>query len=164
MLEVKVKTLSPNVSISLQEAKDWLKVDGTADDQLIEKLILQSRGLIESSLNITVDAGTVLEAMFTQREEIRVPYATEVSITSCEDEDGEPVEYTEGVDGVIKFKGSFETCKAVYMSGYSDVPTSLILGWLQVIGEMYENRAGDYSASLVRYNRNLQPLNRRTWI
>lgn len=177
-MAIKVKkSVTGNEPITLEEAKAWMKVDGTADDTLITELITQARELIENYLNRSLVA-TTITCDATPRYELRPPYGPVETITSVVDENGDPVEYY--WDGfVITFGSStFSVTQGwtpIYTTTSYDtateaIPSGLKLAMLETITYLYEFRGDgmdnkDTRISMFLYqNQNLQPYRESVWI
>lgn len=172
-MSIKVsKTVTGNEPLTLQEVKDWIKQDGTADDALITSLITQSRELIENYLCASLVSTTLLVEA-TPRTELRPPFGPVVTITSVKDEDGNDVDYT--WDGfTLNFTGgTFSVTQGyspvytttTYDAGYDTLPEGLKMAMLETIAYLYEHRGEEMKIQMFLYqNQNLQPYRETIWI
>lgn len=161
--DFKVTTQPAAEPISLQEAKLHLKVDNTADDNLITALIIAARQYLERYCNSVFVTQTITEVWpsFYKRNHFSV--APVQSLTSFEYKPDGSNTYTTtpaNLYGLYTFgKPAFvykdddstypttedvpDAVKAVYIAGYgsaADVPAPIKAAMLLVIGDLYENR------------------------
>lgn len=173
MLKVS-KSVTGSEPITLQEAKDWMRVDGDADDSLITSLITQSRELAEEYLNISI-AQTTLVLDATARVELLLPYGPVQTITSVTDQEGHDVDYTwnefyikfdQGTYSVTGGSALYVDTITTYDSGLAVIPAGLKLGLLEFIAWLYENRGDTSKFMMALYqNQNLQPYrSNNVWI
>lgn len=157
------KTKTGTNQLTLDDAKVWLRVDGTDEDDLITALIDESRGLIEAYLDISM-VETTVELLVSARYKLDPPFLPVVTITSVVDIDGIDVDYT--WDGFYVSTTTLTNYTITYDSGYTELPVGLMLGWKEVVALMYENRGDDIDAmfpSLIMQNENLMPYRNTVW-
>ncbi len=174
MIRILDRTVTGTEQLILEVAKDWLRVDGTTDDDLITSLITQARDLIEQYCNITITPSTIT-LLASPRIELCLPYGPVDSVTSVKDGDGTAVDYN--YNGFcIEFQsatysvtnpsaGGFVQTTTVYDAGVDEVPPGLMLGWKEVVAYLYENRGDDSKVMmLLTQNANLMEFRTKIWI
>jgi hypothetical protein len=152
-----------NEPVTLQEVKDYLRLEGfvdidasTADDlsdfafddNLIEDIIIPgSRQLIEEKTGLDFIRKT-REVVFNKLSgDMRISPGPIVSVTSLFDRDGVEIASTgyeiNGDDYISGIYGKY--MKITYESGYVTLPAALKLDLLRLCAYMYENRGDDPS-------------------
>jgi len=149
--------------VTLQEMKDYLRLEGYVDDDestsddlsdfdfddtLIEKMITAAREQIEK-----ISASTIVnktwQAVINNYRKLELPRGPIQSIVSLEDVDGVAItDYTTiGVFGDRIFLKSPNQCEMTitYTAGYDVVPASLKIDIMRLVSYMYENRGDDAS-------------------
>ena len=148
--------------LTLEEVKEWLRVEFDEEDTLINSLSKRARELIERYLNISLVASMVnLEA--SGREVLQLPYSPIDAIGYVNDlYTDEPVEYEEKVDG-LHFSYPLPDVSVAYTTKPL-ADEGVKLGLLEVIAYLYENRGDEINfASLIFHNTNLQPYRDKLW-
>ncbi len=151
--------------LTLETAKLFMRVDGTTDDTLITSLISQARELIEVYLDRTINSSTVTVTA-SARQEMVLPYAPVSSITTVKDkETDEAIGYTwDGLTLVLNY-GIYDTFEVVYDTIDDMLPDGLMLGWMEVVLWLYENRTDTAGIqNMLIYNANLQVFRNKIWI
>ena len=123
--------------VTLQEAKDWCRIDVSDDDSLITELIKGARYICELYSNISFIERTVTAIIVNGLGRINLPYGPVTSEVAYYDED--EVELT---DYSLK---TADDCRvqAVYSAGYEALPKNLKTALLNQILWMYENRGDE---------------------
>jgi len=142
-------TVAPSATIvTLQAAKDYLRVDYSEDDTLITNLIETARIRLEQYAAVAMSPRT-LKAVAYVDEFIELPYAPINTISK--------VEYWDGVAWVELLVGNYnvlgDTYKKVYFTspimseyrftytcGYATTPESMKTALLKMVGDLYEYR------------------------
>lgn len=164
VLEVKQVESSVTEPVTVQEAKDWMKVDLTDDDTLITELITVARKQVEGYLCISLVPKNITAILNNSQGGIELPYGPVASITSVKDEDD--VTLTETDDYVLQgedyktIKTPYDYLKVVYVTAANIEHKT---GVLQQILYLYENR-GDVNAGQLSpmVKMTLKPY-RRVW-
>lgn len=127
--------------VTLQEAKDWCRIDVTDDDAIITMLITSARIVCEIYSNLSFIARTVTAVINNGLGNFVLPYGPVVgAVTSILDTDGIAVTDYE-------LKDSHEGNLTVeYDAGYTTLPANLKTALLCQIAYMNENR-GDAGIS-----------------
>jgi uncharacterized phiE125 gp8 family phage protein len=167
-LEKQVKASEP---LTLDEVKEWLKVDGDDDDAVIAAIITEVRELVEEYLGISIVSQQIMMAVQNARK-VSPPYGPVNTIVSVQNSTGDDVTYT--WDGFVVSMphgtvsvtaGSSPTMSVItYLAGYTQIPAGLKLGLKQVIAWLYENRGdSDKLPYMIYQNANLQPYRQKVW-
>lgn len=147
-------TTTPVPIVALAEAKTWLRVDHTADDNLIEDTIIPAaQRRIEMATGLMLSAGTEITVEYTGIEStmyVDLPFAPVTSVEAPEDSTNEG-------DTLLIPAGN---TTVEYTCGYTTVPADLKLLVLNQIDWMYNNRNSTELAPAVKggillYTRNL---------
>ena len=120
--------------VTLQEAKDWCRVDVADDDALITSLITAARIMCENYANLSFINRTVTAKIKNGLGGFTAPYGPVISVTSAKDSDNYDII---GFDFDCAYP-----CKitVVYTAGYEALPQNLKTALLNQIGFLYENR------------------------
>lgn len=153
--DVTVVTAPTAEIITLTEAKNYLRVDYSEDDVLIQDLIDTARIRLEQYAGVAMTTRT-LKAVAFVNEFIELPYAPINNITK--------VEYLSGTDWVEMNVGNYfvlgDTYKKVYMTGinstefrftyacgYTTPPESMKTAVLKLVSDLYEYRESSVEAT-----------------
>lgn len=144
VLSVSFSAESANESITVQEAKDWIRVDVSDDDTIILKLITAARRICEKYVNMSLIARTVTAKINNGLGNFYLPYGPVVAITSATDYYSNDITTGFSLDTVY---GNALTI--VYTAGYADglLPEELRTAILDQIAWMYTNRGDVQLAS-----------------
>ncbi len=167
------KTVTGTNELTLEVAKLWMKVDGTADDSLITSLIDEAKDIIEQYINYTITP-TTITVTASSRVELCLPYPPVVTITTVKDEDGNDVDYTyngfciqfdTATYSVTGGANGYVTTVTIYDAGVANIPAGLMLAWKEVVLYLYENRSDSVDIQmLLNQNANLQIFRKKIWI
>jgi uncharacterized phiE125 gp8 family phage protein len=149
-------TVAPSATIvTLQAAKDYLRVDYSEDDTLITSLIETARIRLEQYASVAMTARTLKVVAYVD-EFIELPYAPINTISL--------VEYWDGATWVSMALGDYrvigDTYKKVYFTspimsdfrftytcGYATTPESMKTALLKMVGDLYEYRESSVESS-----------------
>ncbi len=139
--------------ISLQAAKDWLKVEGDDDDALIEDLIPAARLMCEQYCNKSLVVRTITAVIRNELGEQRLPYGPHGEIVSAVDGDGNAVTLTTRGDQFLTVKDPcYDYLKIVYTAGYSICPPLFKKAILRQVAFLYQNRGNEQSSEQLGAN------------
>ena len=141
--------------ITLAEAKNYLRVDFSEDDDLIESLITSARVRLEQYAGIAMTERTLQVVAYVD-ELIELPYAPITNIlnveyfsanTWVEIEDGayEVIGTTVRKVFTINYPGM--EYRFTYNCGYDCVPSTLKTATLKLVSDLYEYRESSVEAS-----------------
>lgn len=151
---INLKTESKELPISLEEVKNFLKVDFEDDDELIAKLIKTATNQCETYIDKTLILKTYIYSIYGLKEEsVFLPYPPVISVdkvevvkTSITREKEEFTDYCfDSVGGIVNFKNkpaSFYRIDITYTACVDSINDELIQGILIHIARMYEDRSG----------------------
>jgi len=126
--------------VTLNELKEWAKIDGSSDDGILTALIIAAREMCEKYTGTNFVQRTVTAWFNNVNGGTYLPYGPIGLITGVYNEDNEAVEYTtKGTD----FKSVVSprmALKAVYLGGYSTCPEVLKTAVKAQALFLYENR------------------------
>ena len=149
-------TVAPSATIvTLQAAKDYLRVDYSEDDTLIQILIDTAMIRLEHYASVAMTARTLKVVAYVD-EFIELPYAPINTISL--------VEYWDGAAWVAMVLGDYrvigDTYKKVYFNsplmsdfrftytcGYATTPESMKTALLKMVGDLYEYRESSVESS-----------------
>lgn len=129
--------------VTLQEAKDWCRIDVTDDDALITRLIKGARKICETYVNLSFITRTVTATIHNGLGNFTLPYGpvtSDVAYFNLDETDA---------TGYDINNGSGDNVTAVYSAGYpaGELPEDLRTALLCQIAWMYENRGDAKKAS-----------------
>lgn len=127
--------------VTLQEAKDWCRIDVSDDDTLITSLIKAARIICEKYSGLSFVSKTVTAILVNGLGNIELPYGPVASEVAYYDMDE-----TELTDFDIS-EPACDRIEAVYSAGYETLPANLKTAVLNQIAWMYENRGDAKLAS-----------------
>ena len=165
-MRLKLKTAPAKEPLILEQVKNHLRVETTADDNLITSLIMVARQLAERETKrafITQTWQMFLDSAPAEIEIPKPPLQSVVSIKVIDDEGSESVvssdiyvvDPSENLPGRVKLKSGctwpthrgFASFIIEFNAGYgddeTDVPEALKQGILQLIGHLYETREAE---------------------
>lgn len=137
-------SLAPVEPVTLQEAKDFCKIDISTDDDLIEELITAGREMCESFVNIGFVEQEKIVILNNGNGGQLLPYGPVGEITEVKVND-EILSSDEYVISGNEFKRLVspddESISITYTSGYAELPKKLKTALLNAIFYLYDNRA-----------------------
>lgn len=162
-MRLNLKTAPAIEPLTLDEAKNHLRVDSADDNVLITALIITARQMVEKETKrafITQTWQMYLDAAPAEIEIPKPPLQSISSIIVVDDDGGESevsstiydVDASQGLPGRVKLKSSyawpyhrgFVSFIIEFKAGYSDtadgVPQTFKQAILQLIGHLYDNR------------------------
>ena len=137
--------------ITLAEAKEYAKIDGSAEDTLITSLIKMARLHCESFTGKCLVPKTVTVTSFTYPYQFQMPYGpllAENNITKCVTIDQNDVEtalnfeVNTGLYPKLFILGGAQSFKfkLVYTAGFTTVPEDIKLAIKMLVNTLYERR------------------------
>jgi len=135
---------APVEPVTLQEAKDFSKIDISTDDDLITELITAAREMCESFVNIGFVEQEKLVILSNGNGGQLLPYGpvTEIKEVKVNDEILSSDEYEVSGNSFIRLiSPKDESIYINYVSGYSELPKKLKTALLNAIYYLYDNRA-----------------------
>jgi hypothetical protein len=169
--------------VTLQEMKDYLRMEGFVDDDeststalesfdfddtLLEEMITMAREQYEETLAVSLIPKTLKSIIWNPCGMIEIPYGPVSSVTTFQDIDDNDLDYT--LSGEL---GDFVNIKTpcgqemvvTYEAGYGntdcpEVPKSVKLDIMRLVTHLYENR-GNSSGFISRVSKK---YSRKTWL
>lgn len=146
--------------VTLQEAKDYAKIDASIEDTLITSLIKMARIHCESFTGKSLIPKTVTVTSFTFPYQFQLPYGpltNEANISKCVTIDQNNVEtnldyeVNTGLFPKIFILGGAQSYKfkLVYTAGFTTVPEDIKLAIKMMVNTLYERREDVVVGSIV---------------
>ncbi|WP_343692768.1 head-tail connector protein [Chitinophaga sp.] len=169
--DITVLTDVASEPVTLQEAKDFLKVSYSDDDDIITGMITAARQLLEKQLNISF-APKSLQATFSLGDcsEYVIPYGPVTEVTEVkfryEWDDTMNITTTKYTVEGQTFRGQEGYYTIKYDAGYANCPDAIRQGILKQVAWMYENRGDSTGAGQVNPDvlYMLSGYNQNSWI
>ena len=165
-----IKTAAGEEPLTVQEAKDFLRVEGTADDNVLDTLITAARLHAENILSRSLVTKTYEARADYMHDGFILPRPNLISVTSIKYNDTDGVQQTLAADqyvadiysaparivpayGVYWPRARLEPNSVIieYIAGYGsaeDVPQNIKQAMLLHIGHMFENREATVEATV----------------
>lgn len=141
--------------ISLDDAKDWMKVDGTTDNSLITSLIGEIIDVVETEYSFQLIEKNVTAEweMYAQRVDLPLFPVQSVSSVKTINNQGNETTLAVGDDYYLagntlvfntinSYSSPFERLrlKVEYVAGFTSIPNGIIIGLKKAILSSYEDR------------------------
>lgn len=147
----KITTYGITEPVTLAEAKEYARIDGSTEDTLITSLIKMARIHCESYIGKCIVLKTVEINSFTFPYQFQMPYGpltNELNITKCVtlDQNGveTPLNYqvNAGLFPKLFILGGAQSYKfkLVYIAGFGEVPEDIKLAIKMLVNTLYERR------------------------
>lgn len=145
VLDVEFSGENPVEPVTLQEAKDWCRIDINDDDALITSLITAARTICEKTCNISFITRTVTARLNNGLGGMFLPYGPVIGeITSIKNDDAIDIDSNNFAIKNSSFKQVYSPYNTVvivvYNAGYTTLPGNLRTALLNQIAWMYDNR------------------------
>jgi hypothetical protein len=148
---VQLSTGTVSEPVTLQEAKDYARIDGFTEDTLITSLITMARVHCESYMGKSIVLKTVTIDSFTFPYQFQMPYGpltNEANISKCVTIDQNnvetPLQYrvNAGLFPKLFILGGSQSYKfkLVYTAGFTTVPEDIKLAIKMMVNTLYERR------------------------
>lgn len=141
--EFQVEVIDDLVSepVTLQEAKDYMRISSDAEDDLIEELITSARERMEKYTGLSLGEKTLRTYWFYFHVPTEIPYGPVTDIISVVDDNDVELEYTaRGLQYKVLEAYSTQGVLIEYQAGFAVVPKGLKLAILKQVSTDYENR------------------------
>lgn len=127
--------------VTLQEAKDYMRISSNAEDDLIEELITSARERIEKFTGLSLGEKTLRAYWFYFHVPSEIPYGPVTLINSVVDDNDVALEYTaRGLQYKVLEAYSTQGLVIEYEAGFAVAPKGLKLAILKQVSTDYENR------------------------
>ena len=143
VLKVVFSEESTTEPLTLQEAKDWCRIDVTDDDAIITRLITAARRICEKTANLSFILRTVTATFKNGLGDIELPYGPVAGYADYFESDG-----ITAITGFDILQSNMNKIVAVYQAGYTsaDLPEEYRNAIGCQVAWMYQNR-GDAKLS-----------------
>jgi len=139
--QIEILTDLTTEPVTLQEAKDYMRISSNAEDDLIEELITSARERIEKFTGLSLGEKTLKAYWFYYHIPSEIPYGPITLINSVVDDNDVDVEYTaRGLQYKVLEAYSTVGLAIEYEAGFTIVPKGLKLAILKQVSTDYENR------------------------
>ena len=150
--------------VTLQEAKDWMAVKTTEEDDIIEDLITRARQMVEKYTGLSFGEKEITAVIHADGcgTPYALPYGPTISITSVLNRvafsssevmvDGEDYQLQAGLF-ICRVEGLMEI---VYEAGFLELPEELKGDILRVVAWLFQNRG-------IRFEADTEPLPFPEW-
>lgn len=150
MYTVIMTTPPATLPVSLSTAKQFLRIDGSAEDASLTALIEGSSRMVEAYLR-----RALVERTYTIYSKnatvIPLPYPPIVQVVSVTNEYDEDVAYGQSLEIVppyITIDGGNGLVTVVYKAGFSTIPQDIQNEILNIVLPQYEGRGTDYQKQI----------------
>jgi len=137
--------------VTLNELKEWAKVDGSADDAILTALIIAAREMCEKYTVVNFVQRQVTVLFNNVNGGTYLPYGPVGTITGVYDEDNNSIDY---VAKGVEFKSIISpraTLKAIYQAGYNPTPEIFKIAIKAQALFLFENRGDETSSIFFTY-------------
>lgn len=171
ILGVDIAVTDPTTEpVTLNEAKDWIKIDWVDDDAVVNRLITSCREAIENYTNCSLVEKTVT-CTVNLCDYFELPYGPVKGNPTVTQGENTITDYSKVEGQFMKVCGLRGIHKFVYNVGYENVPARLKEAILNEIAYRYQNR-GDQSKDLTLGSTYMceaalhlcQPYKRMAWL
>lgn len=141
--EFQVEIITDLVSepVTLQEAKDYMRISSEAENDLIEELITSARERVEKYTGLSLGQKTLKAYWLYFHTPSEIPYGPITAINSVVDDNDVALEYTaRGLQYKVLEAYSTQGVLIEYEAGFAVVPKGLKLAILKQVSTDYENR------------------------
>lgn len=139
--QIEILTDLTTEPVTLQEAKDYMRISSNAEDDLIEELITSARERIEKFTGLSLGEKTLKAYWFYFHIPAEIPYGPITAINSVVDDNDVELEYTaRGLQYKTLEAYSTQGLTIEYEAGFTVAPKGLKLAILKQVSTDYENR------------------------
>jgi uncharacterized phiE125 gp8 family phage protein len=139
--QIEILTDLTTEPVTLQEAKDYMRISSNAEDDLIEELITSARERIEKYTGLSLGLKTLKAYWFYFHIPAEIPYGPVTAINSVVDDNDVELEYTaRGLQYKTLEAYSTQGLAIEYEAGFAVAPKGLKLAILKQVSTDYENR------------------------
>jgi hypothetical protein len=145
VLDIQFSNENTAEPVTVQEAKNWLKIDVPDDDILLSDIITSARQECENYTCISFIERTVTACLYIGLDEIRLPYGPVKNVLSVTNNTGQPVQSFELKYNVFKALDPCPEVTAKYNAGfvYGALPKNFKQAVLNQVAWQYEHRGDE---------------------
>lgn len=141
MTEIQVITDLVSEPVTVQEVKDYLRINNNQENTLIGELITSARERLEGFTGRAFGTKTLKVRYEELNGWVELPYSPIQSITSVVNDAGDAVSYdTKGLEVIQLEAFTSGGCIVEYECGYTTLPKALKEAILKEVSTAYENR------------------------
>ena len=139
--QIEILTDLTTEPVTLQEAKDYMRISSDSENDLIEELITSARERIEKFTGLSLGEKTLRAYWFYYHVPAEIPYGPITLINSVVDDNDVVLEYTaRGLQYKVLEAYSTQGLVIEYEAGFAVAPKGLKLAILKQVSTDYENR------------------------
>lgn len=139
--QIEILTDLTTEPVTLQEAKDYMRISSDSENDLIEELITSARERIEKFTGLSLGEKTLRAYWFYYHVPAEIPYGPVTLINSVVDDNDVALEYTaRGLQYKVLEAYSTQGLVIEYEAGFAVAPKGLKLAILKQVSTDYENR------------------------
>ena len=139
--QIEILTDLTTEPVTLQEAKDYMRISSNAEDDLIEELITSARERMEKFTGLSLGEKTLKAYWLYFHTPAEIPYGPVTDVISVVDDNDVALEYTaRGLQYKVLEAYSTQGVLVEYQAGFAVVPKGLKLAILKQVSTDYENR------------------------
>ena len=139
--QIEILTDLTTEPVTLQEAKDYMRISSESENDLIEELITSARERIEKYTGLSLGLKTLKAYWFYFHVAAEIPYGPVTAINSVVDDNDVELEYTaRGLQYKTLEAYSTQGLAIEYEAGFAVCPKGLKLAILKQVSTDYENR------------------------
>ena len=139
--QIEILTDLTTEPVTLQEAKDYMRISSDSENDLIEELITSARERIEKFTGLSLGEKTLRAYWFYYHTPAEIPYGPITLINSVVDDNDVALEYTaRGLQYKVLEAYSTQGLVIEYEAGFAVAPKGLKLAILKQVSTDYENR------------------------
>jgi hypothetical protein len=138
---IQVTTDLATEPVTVQEAKDYLRINNNVENTLIGELITSARQRLEGFTGRSFGAKTIKVRFEYVDGWVELPYSPITSITSVVNDAGDTLTYeSKGLEVKEVFCSADNGVIITYVAGYTTLPKALKEAILKEVSTSYENR------------------------
>lgn len=144
-MEIKIVTDLASEPVTLQEAKDYLRISNDAENSLIQELITSARQRLEKFTNLSFGVKTLKCRWDYVNGWVEIPYQPNAVISACVNDANVALTYeTKGLEYKYLYCNNATGVTITYTSGFTTLPKALKEAILKEVSTSYENRENYY--------------------
>lgn len=144
-MEIKIVTDISVEPVTLQEAKDYLRISNDAENSLIQELITSARQRLEKFTNLSFGVKTLKCRWDYVNGWVEIPYQPNAVISACVNDANVALTYeTKGLEYKYLYCNNATGVTITYTAGFTTLPKALKVAILKEVSTSYENRENYY--------------------
>ena len=144
-MEIKIVTDISVEPVTLQEAKDYLRISNDAENSLIQELITSARQRLEKFTNLSFGVKTLKCRWDYVNGWVEIPYQPNAVISACVNDANVALTYeTKGLEYKYLYCNKATGVTITYTAVFTTLPKALKEAILKEVSTSYENRENYY--------------------